>query len=355
MQQEWQTFLEQTGAYIVDGCVVHFGNPDGERAQAAAGNVLADLSHYGLIAARGDDTVEFLQGQLTNDVRAVEGNRSQLTGHCTPKGRLLALFRLFRHGDAHLLQLPAELLPPMLKRLRMYVLRSKVVLEDAGDRIARFGLAGPDAQELLHEALDAVPTKPDDALQAEGITVLRIAGATPRYEIYGEPARLQALWQRLSSRARPVGAAVWSLLGIRSGVPQVFAATSEAFVPQMINLHAIEGVSFRKGCYTGQEVVARMQYLGKLKRRMYLAHVEGAVPPRPGDELFSQETESGQGTGKVVDAQPGIEGGFDLLAVIYTAAVESGSPVHLHDANGPLLRFEALPYEVDELGARAQR
>jgi hypothetical protein len=152
-----------------------------------------------------------------------------------------------------------------------------------------------------------------------------------------------------------VGATVWSLLGIRAGVPQVYGATTEAFVPQMINLHSIEGVSFRKGCYTGQEVVARMQYLGKLKRRMFLAHVDGSVAPKAGDELFSRETESGQGTGKVVDAQPAPQGGYDLLAVIHIAAVEAGSAIQLQDQNGPLLQFQPLPYTVDELGNQTPR
>jgi len=354
MHQEWQTLLESGGARIAAGRVAHFGSAEQERAQAE-GNVVADLSHFGLIAARGDDTVQFLQGQLTNDVRAVNESHSLLAGHCTPKGRLLALFRLFRHGDALLLQLPAELVPVMLKRLRMYVLRSKVVLEDAGDQWARFGLAGPDAATLLRETLGTAPERTNEVKQVNGITAIRLPGPIARFELLGSTTDLAPHWNRLRERARPVGAEVWSMLAIRAGEPQIVAATSEAFVPQMVNLHAIDGISFTKGCYTGQEIVARMQYLGRLKRRMFLAHIDGTAVPQPGDELFAQETESGQGTGKVVDAQPAPEGGYDLLAVVSIAAVESGSTVHLHDAAGPILGFRPLPYTVDEFANQAQR
>jgi folate-binding protein YgfZ len=345
MQPEWRSLLEKSGARVEDGRVLHFGDAEAER-RVADGNLLADLSHYGMIEAVGDDSAVFLQGQTTNDVRRVDGTRSQLSGYCTPKGRLLALFRLFRHGNGLLLQLPAELLPSTLKRLRMYVLRSKVVLDDAGDRLARFGLAGPDAEQMVRAALGEPPAAADGALQLPGLTLLRLPGR--RFELVGDAARLQPLWEAFSRKARPVGAAVWSLLEIRAGLPQLFAATSEAFVPQMVNLHAIDGVSFDKGCYTGQEVVARMQYLGKLKRRMYRARVAGGTP-KPGDELFSREAESGQGTGKVVDAQPAPGGGYELLAVIHMAAVERGAPIHLHNENGPQLELLPLDYEVDDL------
>ncbi|MGE0082390.1 MAG: folate-binding protein YgfZ [Thiohalomonadaceae bacterium] len=347
MHSEWQSFLVASGARLADGHVAHFGDATAER-DAVTGDVLADLSHFGLIAASGNDTVEFLQGQVTNDVRRVDESHSQLNSYCTPKGRILATFRLFYRDGVHYLRMPAERVPFVLKRLRMYILRSQVLLEDASDALARFGIAGPRAASLLDEALGVqVPREDDGVLQTEDLVVVRTPGA--RFECHGTPDVLAALWRKLAVHARPVGRDAWMLTEIRAGVPHVTDATSEAFVPQMLNLHAINGVSFRKGCYTGQEVVARMQYLGKLKRRMFLAHVDGACPA-PGDELFAAETESGQGTGKVVNAQPAPGGGCDLLAVVLIEAVETGVPVRIGDAQGPALQFLPLPYTVDELG-----
>ncbi|MFA5531177.1 MAG: folate-binding protein YgfZ [Thiohalomonadaceae bacterium] len=347
MQSEWQSFLVSNGAQLADGHVDHFGDATAER-EALSGDVIADLSHFGVIAASGNDTVEFLQGQVTNDVRRVDTATSQLNSYCTPKGRILATFRLFYRDGVHYLRMPAERVPFILKRLRMYVLRSQVLLEDVSDALARFGIAGPRASALLADALGAdVPQEDGGVLQSDDMLVMRTPGG--RFECHGTPEALAHLWRKLAPQARPVGRDAWMLTEIRAGIPHVVDATSEAFVPQMLNLHAVGGVSFRKGCYTGQEVVARMQYLGKLKRRMFLAHVDGSCPA-PGDELFAAEVESGQGTGKVVNAQPAPGGGCDLLAVALIEAVDSGMTVRIGDAQGAVLRFMPLPYAVDELG-----
>ncbi len=143
-----------------------------------------------------------------------------------------------------------------------------------------------------------------------------------------------------------VNADYWALLDVRAGIPTVYPETVEAFVPQMTNMQLVDGVSFTKGCYTGQEIVARMQYLGKLKRRMYLAHVDTAEPPKAGDPLFSPQNASGQGAGRVVDARPAPEGGYDLLAVAEIESAENGE-LHLVGDRGPLLQLQELPYSLD--------
>jgi folate-binding protein YgfZ len=172
--------------------------------------------------------------------------------------------------------------------------------------------------------------------------LLRLPGPTPRFELLGPAAALIPLWQACEAQATPMDGNFWALQEIRAGIPTVYPETREAFVPQMANLQLIDGVSFTKGCYTGQEVVARMQYLGKLKRRMYLAHVRSDTPPRPGDELFAQGSASGQGAGKVVDAQAAGDG-YDLLAVIELESLSQGG-VRLGE-NGPPLEILELPYE----------
>lgn len=348
MTDDWLAFLTDEGAHLKEGHVEHFGTPDQEPGLAVDADILVDLSHFGLISAAGEDASAFLQGQLTNDVRKVSEEHSQLSAYCSPKGRILADFRLFKRDGTFYLRMPQELLQPTLERLRKYVLMSKVTLEDASPSLARMGLSGPNAERLLGSGLRSVPTAPDDVIQAAGLTVLRVPGPHPRFEIYGTAQQLKELWQRFSPHANPVGADAWALLDIRGGIPTIYSATSEAFVPQMVNLHLTEGVSFRKGCYPGQEVVARMQYLGKLKRRMYLAHVPGPTRPMPGDELYSSHTESGQGTGKVVDARPAPEEGYDLLAVVQIATMEAAESVRLGDAEGPLLNLRDLPYTFEE-------
>lgn len=344
MIPEWQQFLEQQGARIEQGRVKDFGSPDEERGATASGHVIADLSHYSLIRARGEEAQDFLQNQFSNDVKLVAADRSQLSAYCNPKGRILAAFRLFLREDEYYLRLPAEILPATLQRLRMFILRSKVTLDDASGELARFGFAGSDAPRRLAEILTDVPAEPDAVRHEGGLTILRLPGPVPRYEFHGEVEAVMALWRRLARQARPVGEECWRWLIIQAGIPEIGADTVEEFVPQMVNLAALEGVSFKKGCYPGQEVVARMHYLGKLKRRMYLAHVDQPAPPAPGENLFTPDSE--QGAGKVVLAATAPEGGSDLLAVIQIASREE--PLHLGSPDGPLLEIRSLPYTVTD-------
>lgn len=344
MLSEWQAHLEQAGAVTADGRVEHFGDPAQERTAAVGADVIADLSHFGLIKVTGADAATFMQGQFTNDIRLVTADHSQLSSYLSAKGRMLAAFRIFKRDDAYYLRLPSELLAPTLERLRKFVLMSKVTLGDASAELLRIGISGPHAVAQLAKELDRLPQKVDEVAHGNGLSVIRVAGPHPRVEVYGDVATIRALWGRMAGIAKPVGAAAWALLDIRAAVPTVLPATVEAFVPQMVNMQLVDGVSFRKGCYTGQEVVARMQYLGTLKRRMYLAHVDGDAAPLPGDDIYCASSESGQGAGKVVDAQPAPEGGFDLLAVIQVSLIDTNDAIHLRDAAGPRLQFKSMPY-----------
>lgn len=343
MVEEWQRFLETAGARIEDGTVKGFGTPADEARTAAEGNVVCDLSHYALLSASGEDTVTFLQGQTTNDLRHLSESDSQLNAICTPKGRMMAVFRIFPRGAALYLRVPQGLAETLAGHLRKFVLMSKVTIEDASDRLVGIGVSGPDMPERLKTAAGAVPEQVDGVVHSGDLTVVQVPGIHPRYEVYGEPDAVQALWSRLEG-VTPVGADAWGLLDIRAGVPNIYPETTEAFVPQMANLHLVNGVSFRKGCYTGQEIVARMQYLGQLKRRMYPAHVETDTAPQPGEALFAPDSQSGQGAGKVVDARPAPEGGYDLLAVIEIKSAEAGE-LRLREPGGPALQLRELPYE----------
>ncbi len=340
MNTEWQSFLAAQGA-TTDAEGVIFP------ATASTEGSVFDLSHLGLIAIQGADADHFLQGQLSNDMRELTERHSHLSSHCNPKGRMLANFRLFRHAGLIYLQLPREHLPPLLKRLGMFKLRSQVDLHDASDELMRIGLAGPKAPEMLTAATETAPQNNNDVLHHGGLSCIRLPGPNPRFEILGLAESLSQVWINLMAQgAMPANRDQWALLDIRAGIPTIFGATAEAFVPQMTNMQLIDGVSFTKGCYTGQEVVARMQYLGKLKRRMYLARVESPVPPRAGDELYAAGSESGQGAGRIVDARTSGNGDYDLLAVLEITAAEAGD-VRLGE-DGPVLEFLDLPYPFPE-------
>lgn len=351
MNAEWNSFFERAGAVRVADRVVHFGQPAAELGAALVGDVACDLSHLGLIAARGPDADNFLQGQSTCDVRQVTLEHSLPGAHCTLKGRVFACFRMFRRGDACYLELPRTLMEPTLNRLRKYLLRAKATLEDCSDSLARIGVAGPTAAVLLEQTLGRVPEDINGVIHARGsdaagITVIRLPGPTPRFELHGAVQDLSAVWNILIPAVMPVGTEPWRLLDILAGTPAVYPETVEAFVPQMLNLQLLGGISFQKGCYTGQEIVARTHYLGKLKRRMVLGRVDSPIPPRPGDPLFSPQADASQSAGQLADACRHPEGDYAVLAVALIECAERGT-LHLSEVGGPVLRLESLPYDFE--------
>lgn len=346
MNSEWKAFLENAGAEFDASGVSHYGNPPRELSVAITGDVFADLSHYGLVAVHGEDAEAFLQGQLTNDIRRVDEQHSQLSGYCNPKGRLLAIFRIFRRGDSYYLCLPGEMIEELIKRLRMFVLRSRVTIDDASDSFIHLGISGADAGQDLRAFTDAVPGNVHEVIQDDQQLLVRVPGIHPSFEVFTDTARAMALWERLNVRSAPIGATAWQLLDIQAGIPMIYPATRDAFVPQMTNLQLVDGVSFKKGCYPGQEIVARTQYLGKLKRRMYKARVDSDDTPAPGEDIFASD-EPDQSAGQLVSAAPHPDGGFVVLAVLKIASAD-GADLHLGGVDGPQLRLEHLPYPFAE-------
>jgi len=345
LQQEWRAFLSLTGAEIEDGRVLHFGDPDVERRAAASSDIIADLSHLAVLRAEGADTQSFLQGQLSNDTRLVSEERAQLSAYCNAKGRMFAIFLIFQGVDgAYYLQLPASLAEPTLKRLRMFILRAKVKLDVANSGNGQIGLSGPNAEALLKKVLLNTPVNVYDSSTGDDVTVIRLPGPHPRFALYAPLARLMSLWQMLSATATPVGAGPWSWLDIMAGIPAILPGTVEEFVPQMANLELVGGVSFTKGCYPGQEIVARMHYLGRLKQRMFRAHTESTHMPLPGSPLYSSDVLD-QSVGTVVNAEPAPQGGFDLLAVIQLDSVQLAD-LYLDKSHNAALRVADLPYSV---------
>jgi hypothetical protein len=270
---------------------------------------VADLSDNALVAVAGDDAADFLHGQFTNDVKALAVGRAQWNGWCTPKGRLFATFLLARRAEGFLLMLPAEIAAAFSRRLGMFVLRSKVKLADAGSTLARYGVSGEGAAALVRGYWGSVPA-PLEALEKDGATCVGLA--EDRFVAW-VPAS-SGLESELRAAASPAGREAWDREAVLSGVATIVAATQEAFVPQMANFELVGGVSFQKGCYPGQEIVARTQYRGILKRRMAMAHVAGDTRPAPGDSVYSPAFGE-QAAGTVVNVASSPGGGFDLLVV----------------------------------------
>lgn len=348
MNPQWRQHLEARGAQVVDGQVAHFGDVAGELRAAPGGTLLADLSHLGLLGLSGEDAEDFLHGQLSCDVRKLGPNAAEYGSYCTAQGRMLAVFLLWEKDGAFFMQLPKEILAPIQKRLGMFVLRKKVKVDDASGAWVRMGLAGPGAAALLDKAGLAVPAHGGagsamlPAGHSPAATVIALGPG--RFELVAAPDSAPALWDALAKSARAVGSGVWNWLEIRSGVPVVLAKTQEQFVPQMANLELIGGVSFQKGCYPGQEIVARTQHLGRLKRRMYLAHLAAERAPAPGDELFSADLE-GQASGMIANSAPSPDGGYDVLAVIQISSAQ-GHAIHWKSPQGAALELMPLPYTL---------
>lgn len=292
------------------------------------------LPDWGVIRAHGADATTFLQGQLTNDLAGLPAGRACLAGYCSPKGRLLASLIVWRAEDGDwLLACSADLLASTLKRLSMFVMRAHCKLSDASLDIGLWGLAG----EAARRWAGAPVTAPWQVGGWAGVQMVRLddVGAVPRWLVAAPASQAP-----FDLPALPLDA--WRSLEVRSGVARIVAATVDAFVPQMVNFELVGGVSFKKGCYPGQEVVARSQYRGTLKRRAAL--LTGATEMIPGQELF-HVGDAGQPAGQVVLAAPAEAGSWVALAEVKLSALD-GQPLHLGSVTGPLLTVGALPYAV---------
>ena len=291
------------------------------------------LTHLGVIGARGADAATFLQGQLTNDVATLGTAKARLAGFCSAKGRLQASFVVVSAGAGeYALLCAASVLPAVLKRLSMFVLRAQCKLRDATAEAQLWGLLGDPAFAQAGE----LPFW--GRRETAGVVTIRLpdADGLVRCIVIVPPEAQVAAWPVVSLDQ-------WRWLEVQSGIPMIEAATVEQFVPQMLNYEIVGGVDFQKGCYPGQEVVARSHYRGTIKRRMFLFDTDGSASP--GQEVF-HSTDAGQPAGMVVNAAPRPGGlGSSALVEVKLAALDSGT-LHLGAAGGAVLRLGTLPYTI---------
>jgi len=299
----------------------------GESMQSENSCMLIDLSPLRLIHIGGEDALSFLQGQLSNDVAALETGMCQLQAYCNPKGRVLAIMRMMKHDDGFWILIPNDISEKLTLRLRMFVLRAKVTIEPDPDHTA-FCTAGNDAMAI---------NWPQTWRQ------YNVDGVTPRKIIVAPTAEF-VRYSADVSRWEYGDHSIWRLIDIQSGIPQVFEKTMEAFIPQMINLDLVNGVSFRKGCYPGQEIIARLRYLGKLKQRMLIGKVNTGDQVSPGDEIFSN-VKPDQKSGLVVDAVRVGDNQFRLSTMVPATLFDEGE-LTVGSATGPAVERTALPYAI---------
>jgi tRNA-modifying protein YgfZ len=294
---------------------------------------IAPLPHLGIIRAAGSDAASFLHNQLTNDVLLMKEGQSRLAAFCNAKGRMQASFVVYKRSSEEVLLIcRKDLIAQTVKRLSMFVLRAKAKLSDASEDFQLLGLAG----DAALAALNGASTAPWQRHAEETADVLTL------YPALGQP---RAFWLAPKDQAAPTGRAMsadlWQVGEVMSGIAWVELATFEAFVPQMLNYESVDGVNFKKGCYPGQEVVARSQFRGTLKRRAFIAQSQVAMAA--GQEVFSS-LDVTQPCGLVAQAA---DDGAKYVAVLelQLSATENSS-LHLGAADGPVLTLLPLPYAL---------
>ena len=298
---------------------------------------VARLRRFGLLSVSGDGARSFLHAQLTNDIDHLPADQARLAGWCSAKGRLLASFIVLPRPDGFLLQLAADLVPPVAKRLGMFVLRAKVKISDLGQRYCQLGVWGARAVARLAELGVTLVESPMAVTNNGELTALRVE--RDRVLVFAPMAQAERIEAELGAVISDEDE--WTLLEIRAGRALIEQATQDLFVPQMVNLEAVGGVDFKKGCYPGQEIVARAQYRGQIKRRMVRGRLDARSEARAGTELYSDDL-PGQASGTVVSVAAA-NGGRELLAVVPIAAVEAGAAIRVAPA-GPAIEILPLPY-----------
>ncbi len=284
---------------------------------------ICDLSQYSNIAVIGEKAAEFLQGQLTCDVREVNESQSRLGGVCDYKGRLYAIFTLYQRQNNYYLCMPQEIVNNTITQLSKYAVFSKLKLQDKTHDLISIGIGGNDAEKYLSSITHEIPQAPFECVQTEQFILIKIPDNMPGFIMIAANSDMQQLWQSLHKQAKVISQQLWELQNIKAGIPSIYQNTLNQFTPHQVNLPALNGVSFTKGCYTGQEIVARMQYLGKLKQHLYHATVDAPQAPQPADKIFITSQDNNENEiGMVVSVAANVNNQYEILAVMQDNAID---------------------------------
>ena len=346
MNNDWKNYLLQNGAEQGQDGLFIFDNTFSDAGLPEGSDIICDLSHFSTVVVAGGDAANVIQGQLTNDVNKVDEEHSQISAFCNNKGRMLANFRLFQSQQNYFLSIRNNLVESSIEHLQKYILRAQVAIQDVSEQLIHIGISGNNVEKLLSQSIDKLNTTVDSVTQNDDYIAIRVSGEIPRYEIFCSLEHAKALWEGLSDKTSVTNSAYWDYLNIRNGLPFIDSNTREEFVPQMANMELINGVSFEKGCYTGQEIVARTHYLGKQKRRTYRIKIISDIAPKAGDQLATDTSTENQYTGTLVNVYPTANNEYEALAVIQIKAAES-EKLKLKDADAEITVLE-LPYPLQD-------
>jgi folate-binding protein YgfZ len=349
MNKDWKNYLLSKGARFTEDGGFQFNLESADNRKADDTDIICDVSQFSTLVIAGGDAKEFMQGQFTNDTDRVDEDNSQLSAFCNNKGRMAANFRLFENQQNYFFSVKNSLVDHSIQHLQNYILRAQVAIQDVSEQLIHLGISGSNAEKLLSPFIEISNRDVDGVSSNENYIIIRAAdhhkNTKPRYEVFCSFEHAKKLWEAVSTQAETVNSSSWDYLNIQAGLPFIDDKTSEEFVPQMVNMDLINGVSFTKGCFTGQEIIARMHYLGKLKKRCFKVHIASEDRPAAGNKLFAENARAGQNTGMIIQAEKNPESGYDALAVIQIADTESN--LFLGDADGPVVTVKELPYAFE--------
>lgn len=272
-----------------------------------------DLSHFALLEISGKDAHAFLQGQFTCDLGDLEKYGWLFSSWCLPNGKVICTFIIFIRDDIHYLILPAMLRDKIIQRIKMYILRSDVKINDVSDNYAILGLSGITIDKILHPITSANIQVKGQLRTSKDFSFLEFPGKPPRYILISKIESISKILDNITATSISGDRDTWSLLDIENGLPWIVNSTSENFLPQMLNIDHLHGLSFNKGCFPGQEIISRLHYRGQLKKKLFLGSGQADFTPGPGDRVVIKN--NGQPVGEIIDAERNNIGGFSFLAV----------------------------------------
>ncbi|MBL7002873.1 MAG: folate-binding protein YgfZ [Gammaproteobacteria bacterium] len=332
MHNEWLNFLDTALKSSTDFPTTEFSENT---------CFLCPCEHLALIKVSGEDATSFLQNQVSNDIQNIDENTCQLNSYSSHKGRMFSIFNIIKINTDYLIILPKIQAEFLLQRLQMFVIMAKVTLTDVSDQWAKIGIQSETAANQFCDNSNQVTKK-------EKSIAVRLNPNSPNRVLLLLPAEnAQNVWNELKEKIATYSSNIWQLAQIHEGIPSLTPETSEAFVLQMANLNLLDGVNFKKGCYPGQEIVARTRYLGKAKRRMYHLQVNSSQQPNPADELSSIKSDKADSSGKVVISAQSGEQQYDFLAVTKIDLMESNE-LKLHADPDAKLTIKKLPYSYED-------
>lgn len=333
MQDTWQAFLKEQGATIADNGAIEFNNADIDITKTA---LVSPLSGFSLLAVTGNDRHAFLHGQFINDLNLIEEPKAQLSAWCNPKGQVITNFIIINTGISYLLIFKQDLKEFVQKRLSMFVMRSNVTIEDLTEISPLVGLANINDLSTLGSD---IPTNAGEVHAVDGLVITCHPDNSGRYLVTGS---IEALTKKLPELNKALSnSSVWEFLDILAGLPWITSTTQEQFIPQMLNLDALNGLSYQKGCYPGQEVIARLHYRGEVKKRLQLIKSDHEL--NIGDNLYQKQSENNVGT--IINSASHPNGSHYGLAII---ALDKLNETLFSDtkANKEIIIIE-LPYSID--------